>query len=77
MRCQGGYSGTGNEGGHVLYNRAILRHKTATKLLIFVFSFDSNNKLNDLIVGVLLETGRMFLMTQVTKNILYEKVSGI
>ena len=35
----------------VRYNRTVLRHKTTTKLLIFVFSLDSNNKLNDLIVG--------------------------
>ena len=30
----------------VLYNHAILTHKTKTKLLIFVLSFDLNNKLN-------------------------------
>ena len=33
-----------------LYNRAVLPHKTTTKLLIFVFSFDFSNKLNDPIV---------------------------
>ena len=37
-------------GRPVLYNRAVLPHKT-TKLLTFVFSFDLNNKLNDPIVG--------------------------
>ena len=37
----------------VLYNRAVLRHKTTTKRSKFVFSFDSNNKLNDQIVGSL------------------------
>ena len=34
----------------VLYKRAVSRHKTMTKLLFFVFSFDSN-KLNDPIVN--------------------------
>ena len=40
----------------VLYNRAVLPHKTTTKLLIFVFSFDLNNKLNDPIVGSLIKS---------------------
>ena len=34
----------------VLYNSAVLRHKTTTKVLLFVFTFDSNN---DPIVGSL------------------------
>ena len=58
-------SGTGYEDGQyafILYNQVVLTHKTATKLLIFVFSFDSN-KLNDSIVRVSLETSRVFLMT--------------
>ena len=42
----------------VLYNCVVLRHKKrTTKLLMFVFSFDSNNKLNDLI---LLEKAHVF-----------------
>ena len=56
----------------VLYNCTVLRHKTATKLLIytvFVFWFDSNNKLNDLI---LLEKADVTLMTFLVKRqILY------
>ena len=50
------FSTTGYEDGQylfVLYNRAVLRHETKTKLLIFVFLFDYNNKLNDSIVGSL------------------------
>ena len=46
-------SGTGYKDGQypfVLYNRAVLPDRTTTKLLIFVFSFDLNNKLKDLIV---------------------------
>ena len=57
-------SGTGDEDElypFVLYNHVALTHKTTMQLLIFVFLFDLNNKLNDLIVG--LEVSRMFLMT--------------
>ena len=52
-------SGTGYGYGQypfVLYNRAVLPHKTTTKLLIFVISFDLNNKLNDPIVGSLIRS---------------------
>ena len=35
----------------------VLRHKTTTKVFIFVFSFDLNNKLNDLIVWSLVRNG--------------------
>ena len=48
-------SGSGYEDGQypfVLYNHAALTHKTTMQLLIFVFLFDLNNKLNDLIVGL-------------------------
>ena len=62
---------TKNEDGQyffVVYNFAVLRHKTTTKLLMFVFSFDSNNKLNDLF---LLER-LLFLMTFLVRGqILY------
>ena len=47
---EGDNSGNGYEDGQypfVLYNRAVLPHKTTTKLLIFVFSFDLNSKLNN------------------------------
>ena len=46
-------SGTGYKDGQypfVLYNRAVLWHKTKTKLLIFDFYIDCYNKPNDLIV---------------------------
>ena len=46
-------SGTGYKDGQypfVLYNRAVLPDRTTRKLLIFVFSFDLNNKLKDPIV---------------------------
>ena len=52
-------SGTGYEDGQnvfVLYNRAVL---PTTKLLIFVFSFDLNNKLNDPIVGSLVRSDKI------------------
>ena len=62
---------TKNEDGQyffVVYNFAVLRHKTTMKLLMFVFSFDSNNKLNDLF---LLER-LLFLMTFLVRGqILY------
>ena len=54
MRCQEDNSETGYEDwqySFVLYNRAVLPHNTTTKLLVFVFSFDLNNKLNNPIVG--------------------------
>ena len=41
----------------VLYNRAVLQHKTTMKCSKFVFSFDSNNKLNDQIIGSLVRNG--------------------
>ena len=47
----------------VLYNRAVLPHKTTTKLLIFVFSFDLSNKENDSIVGSLVRSKSRVLMT--------------
>ena len=54
-------SGTGYEDGQypfVPYNRAVLPciNLKTTKLLIFVFSFDLNNKLNDSIVGSLVRS---------------------
>ena len=53
-------SGTGYEDGQypfVLYNCAVLRLETKTKLLPFVFQFDYSNKLNDPIVGSLVRNG--------------------
>ena len=53
-------------------NRVVLRRDTKTKLLIFVFSFDYNNKLNKSIrsSGVLLETGRVFSDIHICGDIL-------
>ena len=55
----------------VLYNRTVLTHKTMMKLLIFVFSFNLNNKLNDLIVRSLLEESLVFNDSHSRGQILY------
>ena len=55
-------SGTGYKDGQypfVLYNRAVLPDRTTMKLLIFVFSFDLNNKLKDPIVESLHSCGQI------------------
>ena len=47
------YSGTGYKDGQYpfdLHNRVVLRHKTYDEITYFIFSFDYNNWLNDLIV---------------------------
>ena len=57
---EGDNSGTGYEDGlysFVLYNRAVLRHKTYDEITPFVFSFHYNNKLNDPIVRSLVTNG--------------------
>ena len=61
-------SGTGYKGRQypiILYNRVVLLHKT-TKLLIFVCSFNLNNKLNDSIIGSLVRS-HLFLMISIVR----------
>ena len=58
----------------VFYNCAVLSHKT-TKLLIFVFSFDLNNKLNDLIIGSLVRS-RFLKMAFIIRVKSYMEVSS-
>ena len=44
---------SGYEDGHypfILFNRMVLRHETATEMLVYDFSFDYKNKQNDLII---------------------------
>ena len=68
---------TGYEDGlypFVLYNRAVLSHKTMTKLLIFVFLFHLNNKLN---VGSLVRSkSHVFKMTFMVRVKSYMEVSS-
>ena len=59
MRCQEDaipVLGTRTAVPFILYNRAVLTHKTTTKLFIFVFSFDLYYKLNDPIVWSLVRS---------------------
>ena len=60
----------------VLYNRAVLPDKTTTKLLIFVFSFDLNNKLKDPIVESLVRS-KLLVFNDIHSwgQILYRRIS--
>ena len=51
----------------------VLRHKTTTKVFIYVFSFDLNNKLNDLIVWSLVRNGSRVFHDFMVGQILYGK----